>query len=76
MEKHGYAPLTRAVKEQIFGLNAARVFGVDVNAARHEIPKDYVSRIKMSYLEDGPPRPPLVRLGHSLSHTVSSCWLR
>jgi len=53
-EKHGYAPLTRAVKEQIFGLNAARVFGVDVNAARHEIPKDYVSRIKMSYLEDGP----------------------
>jgi len=54
VEKHGYAPLTRAVKEQIFGLNAARVFGVDVNAARHEIPKDYVSRIKMSYLEDGP----------------------
>jgi predicted TIM-barrel fold metal-dependent hydrolase len=53
-EKHGYAPLTRAVKEGIFGLNAARVFGVDVNAARHEIPKDYVSRIKMSYLEDGP----------------------
>ena len=54
VEKHGYAPLPRAVKEQIFGLNAARVFGVDVNAARHEIPKDYVSRIKMSSLEDGP----------------------
>ena len=35
-------------------LNAARVFGVDVSAARHEIPKDYVSRMKMSYLEDGP----------------------
>jgi len=54
VEKHGYAPLTRAMKEQIFGLNAARVFGVDVNAARHEIPKDYVSRIKMSYLDEGP----------------------
>ena len=26
------------VKEQIFGLNAARVFGVDVNAKRNEIP--------------------------------------
>src|SRR5215218_5893642 len=48
VEKHGYAPLTRAVKEQIFGLNAARVFGVDVNATRNEIPKDYLSRIKMA----------------------------
>jgi predicted TIM-barrel fold metal-dependent hydrolase len=53
-EKHGYAPLTRAVKEQIFGLNAARVFGVDPNAARREIPQDYLSRIKMSYLDEGP----------------------
>jgi predicted TIM-barrel fold metal-dependent hydrolase len=54
VEKHGYAPLTRAVKEQIFGLNAARVFGVDVNATRNELPKDYLSRIKMAYLEEGP----------------------
>jgi uncharacterized protein len=53
VEKHRYAPLTRAVKEQIFGLNAARVFGVDVNATRHELPKDYLSRIKMAYLDDG-----------------------
>ena len=52
-ERHGYAPLTRAVKEQIFGRNAARVFGVDVDAARHEIPKDYVSRMKMAYLDEG-----------------------
>src|SRR5215510_7162593 len=54
VEKHGYAPLTRPVKEQIFGLNGARVFGVDVAAKRHEIPKDYLSRMKMAYLEDGP----------------------
>jgi uncharacterized protein len=54
IDRHKYAPLTRAVKEQIFGLNAARVFGVDVNAKRNELPKDYVSRIKMAYLEDGP----------------------
>jgi predicted TIM-barrel fold metal-dependent hydrolase len=53
VETHHYAPLTRAVKEQIFGLNAARVFGVDVNATRNELPTDYLSRIKMSYLEDG-----------------------
>ena len=54
IEKHGYAPLTRPVKEQIFGLNAARLFGVDVNAKRNEIPSDYLTRIKMSYLEEGP----------------------
>src|SRR5215471_850559 len=54
VEQHGYAPLTRAVKEQIFGLNAARVFSVDVNATRNEIPKDYLSRIKMAYVEEGP----------------------
>jgi hypothetical protein len=54
VDAHGYRPLTRQVKEQIFGLNAARVFGVDVNAKRNEIPKDYLSQIKMSYLDEGP----------------------
>jgi len=53
VEKHGYAPLTRPVKEQIFGLNAARLFGVDVTAKRNEIPADYLTRIKMAYLDDG-----------------------
>ena len=54
IDTHGYAPLTRAVKAKIFGLNAARLFGVDVNAARHEITRDYLSRIKMAYLDEGP----------------------
>jgi hypothetical protein len=53
IEQHKYAPLTRAVKEQIFGLNAARVFGVDVSARRNEIPKDYLTRMKMAYREEG-----------------------
>src|SRR5262245_22213774 len=53
IDKHGYAPLTRQVKEQIFGLNGARVFGVDVNAKRNEIPKDYLSQMKMAYLDGG-----------------------
>jgi hypothetical protein len=53
VDKHGYAPLTRAAKEQIFGLNAARVFGVDVAAKRNEIPKDYLTRMKMAYLDEG-----------------------
>jgi predicted TIM-barrel fold metal-dependent hydrolase len=54
VDAHGYKPLTRQVKEQIFGLNAARVFGVDVDAKRHEIPNDYLTRMKMTYLDDGP----------------------
>jgi len=54
IEAHGYQPLTRQVKEQIFGLNAARLFNVDVAAKRNEIPKDYLSQIKMAYLEGGP----------------------
>jgi len=54
IEKQKYAPLTRQVKEQIFGLNAARLFAVDVGARRNEIPKDYLSRMKMAYLGEGP----------------------
>ena len=54
IDAHRYAPLTREVKAQIFGLNAARVFGVDVAAKRNEIPKDYLSRMKMAYLDERP----------------------
>lgn len=54
IEKHQYRPLTRQVKERIFGLNAAKVFGVDVDAKRREVPKDALGRLRMSYLEEGP----------------------
>ena len=54
LEKEKYAPLSRTVKEQIFGLNAARLFGIDVNAQRNELPKDAVTRMKMAYLDEGP----------------------
>ena len=57
IERYGYAPLTRPVKEQIFGLKAARVFRADANAKRNEIPRDYLSQIKMTYLEEGPAPP-------------------
>ena len=54
VDAHGYQPLTRQVKEQIFGLNAARLFGVDVKDKRNELPKDYLSQMKMAYLDEGP----------------------
>ena len=53
VDAHGYQPLTRQVKEQIFGLNAARLFSVDVKAKRNELPKDYLSQMKMAYLDEG-----------------------
>ena len=54
IERHRYQPLTRDVKAKIFGLNAARVFGVDVTAIRRDVPRDYLGRMRMSYLEEGP----------------------
>ncbi|MBH0195425.1 MAG: amidohydrolase family protein [Nitrospira sp.] len=54
IETYRYQPLTRRVKEQIFGLNAARVFGIDATAKRNELPTDVLGRLRMSYLEEGP----------------------
>jgi uncharacterized protein len=54
IEMHGYPKLTRQVKEKIFGLNGAKVYGVDVKARLNEFPKDYISKIKMAYLDQGP----------------------
>lgn len=53
IETHHYHPLTRQVKERIFGLNAAKIFGVDAEAKRREVPKDALGRLRMSYLEEG-----------------------
>ena len=53
IEQHRYQPLTRQVKERIFGLNAARVFGVDAKAKRNELPNDVLGQLRMSYLEEG-----------------------
>ncbi len=54
IQEHHYQPLTRQVKERIFGLNAATVFGIDVETIRHEVPRDALGRLRMSYLEEGP----------------------
>ena len=54
IEQHRYQPLTRQVKERIFGLNAALVFGVDAKAKRNELSLDVLGQLRMSYLEEGP----------------------
>ncbi|NUM55156.1 MAG: amidohydrolase [Candidatus Hydrogenedentes bacterium] len=52
-EKYGYSKLTKEDKAKIFGLNAARIYGIDVNAARTNFPKDTLSRLKTAYVEQG-----------------------
>ena len=52
-EKFGYAKLTKDDRAKIFGLNAAKLYGVDVTAQRNALPADTLSRIKTAYLDRG-----------------------
>lgn len=52
-EKHGYAKITEDDKAKIFGLNAAKLYGIDVKAQRNALPADALSRIKEAYLDRG-----------------------
>jgi uncharacterized protein len=55
MEKFKYAELTDQIKDQILGLNAAKVFGVDVKQARRAIKTDKLTKIKERYQRDPSP---------------------
>src|SRR5215469_2394197 len=49
IEQHGYPQLTDDIKRQIFGLNAAKLFGVDVAAQRKAIAADKLSQVREHY---------------------------
>jgi hypothetical protein len=49
MEKYGYPELTPEIKNQILGLNAARLFGIDVDEARKAIRADKLTQLKEEY---------------------------
>ncbi|MDR4493428.1 MAG: amidohydrolase family protein [Nitrospirales bacterium] len=53
-EKFRYPALTKDLKAQVFGLNAAKLFHVDIETKRQDVPKDYLNHIKMAYLQEGP----------------------
>jgi hypothetical protein len=53
-EKYNYPELTKDLKAKVFGLNSAKLFKVDVEAKRKDLPKDYLSQIKMAYLKEDP----------------------
>lgn len=48
-EKFGYKPISARDRELILGLNSARLFDIDVQAARKAIPGDALSQMKMAY---------------------------
>lgn len=52
-EKFGYKPITKEDKAKIFGLNAAKLYNVDVKAKRNPLPSDALEKVKIAYLERG-----------------------
>jgi len=52
MDKYKYPELTQEIKDQILGLNAAKVFGVDVKESRKAIKADKLTRLKEEYRRD------------------------
>jgi len=52
-EKFGYKKITKEDKAKIFGLNAAKLYKIDVNAKRKALPADALEKLKTAYLENG-----------------------
>jgi hypothetical protein len=52
-EKFGYAPITDADRELIFGLNSAALYDIDVDQARTSFPADSLTSMKQAYRESG-----------------------
>ena len=48
-EKFGYKKITKEDKAKIFGLNAARLYGIDLKAKRNALPADAISRLRTEY---------------------------
>jgi uncharacterized protein len=52
-EKFGYKKITKEDKAKIFGLNAARIYGLDANTKRTALPADSLDKLKTAYLNQG-----------------------
>jgi hypothetical protein len=52
-EKFGYKKLTKEDKAKIFGLNAAKLYNVDVKAKRNAMTADGLEKLKLTYLDRG-----------------------
>lgn len=54
-DRHQYAELTPQLKRKIFGLNGARVYGLDAAALRPRLKKDPVGKARAEYLPNANP---------------------
>jgi hypothetical protein len=54
-ERYGYPALTKAIKAKIFGLNAARVYGLDPAQLRPRLERDAVARERQAYRAQADP---------------------
>lgn len=52
-EKFGYKKLTKEDRSKIFGLNAAKLYKVDLKAKRNGLPADALTRFKKAYKAEG-----------------------
>jgi hypothetical protein len=55
IEAHGYPQLTPQLKAKVFGLNGARVYGVEVPEQRKKTEVDPIGRMKAAYREQADP---------------------
>jgi len=55
-EKFGYKKVTKEDKAKIFGLNAAKLYKVDVKAKRKALTSDALEKMKIAYVDNGPER--------------------
>jgi uncharacterized protein len=51
--KFGYRKITKEDKARIFGLNAAKLYGIDLKKKRNALPADALDKLKMAYLDRG-----------------------
>lgn len=55
IETHGYPELTPSLKQKVFGLNGARVYGIDVPDRRRRTEADPIGTRKQAYLRMADP---------------------
>jgi hypothetical protein len=53
-ERFGYKKISKEDKAKIFGLNAAKLYKVDVKAKRNPLPMDVLDKVKVAYEAHGP----------------------
>jgi hypothetical protein len=56
-EQKGYPAITDEDKAKIFGLNNARLYGVDPDEARFQVARDQLTMARAEYLEKTGPAP-------------------